>query len=122
RAVVIVDALQVRDGAGLDAPVLDTLAADTVVALARGWIGPVTVDGIDWYHVTYDGESEGTVAAGVGADRYLELLPPRCEDGDPDLAAVRVTEWERLACFGNRSLTVTGTYGCAACGIAYPRG
>ena len=27
-----------------------------------------------------------------------------------------MTEWERLACFGNRSVTVDGTFGCNGCG------
>jgi len=121
RAIVIVDALQVREYPGLDAAVVDTLPAGTVVELALGWIDPVAVDGIDWYHVVYDADSAGSLAAGVGGDRYLELLPARCEDGDPDLAALmRITAWERLACFGDRALTVTGTYGCPVCGIAYP--
>jgi hypothetical protein len=121
---VIVDALQVREQPGLNAAVVDTLPAGTVVELASGYTDPVGVDGIDWYHVAYNGGAlAGSAAGGVGGDRYLELLPPRCEDGDPDLAALmRLTAWERLACFGDRVLTVTGTYGCPVCGIPYPRG
>jgi hypothetical protein len=122
-AVVVVDALHVRSEPRLDADVLATLPADTVVELSLGWIGPTAVDGIDWYAVVYYGDFGGYVAAGADGDRYLELAPPRCEEGEPDLAAVvLITEWERLACFGDRSLTVTGTYGCVPCGIAYPRG
>lgn len=123
RVVVVVDALQVRDQPGLNAAVVDTLPAGTVVELALGYTDPVVVDGIDWYHVVYNSDLGGSVAVGVGADRYLELVPARCEDGDPDLAALmRITAWERLACFGDPVLTVTGTYGCPVCGIAYPRG
>jgi hypothetical protein len=122
RAVVIVDALQVREQPGLNAAVEDTLPEGTVVELALGWTDPVEVDGIDWYHVDYNGALAGSVAGGVGGDRYLELLPPRCEGGDPDLAALDLTDWERLACLGSRPLTVIGTFGCYACGIPYPRG
>lgn len=123
RAVVVVDALQVREQPGLNAAVVDTLPAGTVVELAIGYIDPEAVDGIDWYHVHYSSDLFGSVAGGVGGDRYLELLPARCEDGDPDLAALmNLTAWERLACFGDRSITVTSTYGCPVCGIPYPRG
>jgi hypothetical protein len=123
RAVVVVDALQVREQAGLNAAVMDTLPAGTVVELRRGYTDPEAVDGIDWYHVDYDRDLFGVVAGGVGGERYLKLLPARCEDGDSDLAALmRITAWERLACFGDSSITVTGTYGCPVCGIAYPRG
>jgi len=100
--------------------VVATLPADTVVELS---LGSIAVDGLDWYAVVYHGDLGGYVAAGADGNRYLELAPPRCEEGDPDLQAlVRLTAWERLACFGNRSLTVTGTFGCPVCGIAYPRG
>jgi hypothetical protein len=118
RAVVTLDGLRVRDAVGLNATVLETLPADTVVEV-DGW-GPRVVDGIDWYDVSYDDNRTGYAALGSGGVRYLELLPPRCQEGEPDLAAlVRLTVWERLACFGNRSLTVTGTYGCI-CGLYFP--
>ncbi|MDH4333714.1 MAG: hypothetical protein OEW24_00370 [Chloroflexota bacterium] len=105
-----------RGAPGLDGVVYDTLAADTVVEV-DGW-GPTVVDGIDWYLVVdHDANLAGYVAMGSGEARYLELVPPRCEAGEPDLAAiVRLTPWERLACFGDRLLTVTGTYGCPVCG------
>jgi len=122
-AVVVVDALHVRSEPRLDAEVVATLPADTVVELSLGWIGPTVADGIDWYPVVYQGDLAGYAAAGADGERYLELAPPRCEGGDPDLAAlVRLTAWERLACFGDRSLTVIGTFGCPVCGIAYPVG
>jgi hypothetical protein len=120
---VVVDALHVREQPGLNAAVVDTLPAGTIVELTLGYIDPEVVDGIDWYHVDYNSDSIGSVAAGAGGDPYLELLPARCEGGDPDLPALMsITAWERLACFGDRSITVTGTYGCPVCGIAYPRG
>jgi len=120
RAVVSLDGLRIRNAPGLDAGVYDTLAADIVVEV-DGW-GPTVVDGIDWYWVVQrDGSLAGYAAAGSGEDRYLELLPPRCQVGEPDLAAlVRLMPWERLACFGDRLITVTGTYGCPVCGEWVP--
>ena len=120
RAIVTLDGLRIRSAPGLDAVVYATLAADTVVEVGS-W-GPTVVDGIDWYWVVHhDAVLAGYAAAGSGEDRYLELLPPRCEAGEPDLAAlVRLMPWERLACFGDRSLTVTGTYGCPVCGEWIP--
>jgi hypothetical protein len=119
RAVVALDGLRVRERPGLNATVVDTLPADTQVEV--GGFGPTVADGFDWYQVVYDDHRAGYAAAGSGADHYLELLPPRCIAGEPDLAAlVRMTGWEQLACFGDRSLTVTGTYGCPVCGLEIP--
>ena len=86
RAVVTLDGLRIRSAPGLDAMVYDTLAADTMVEVG-GW-GPTVVDGIDWYWVVHPGAVlAGYAAAGSGEDRYLELLRPHCEAGEPDLAA-----------------------------------
>jgi len=120
RAVVTLDGLRVREQPGLNETVVDTLTADTVVEVG-GW-GPRVVDGIDWYLVFYGDfrSRSGYAAVGSGGARYLELLPPRCEGAEPDLAALgRLTNWERLACFGDHPLTLTGTYGCI-CGLYYP--
>ena len=46
---------------------------------------------------------------------------PRCPDSEPDLAfLISMTGWERLACFGDRPMTVVGTYGCGGCGGTEP--
>ena len=117
RAVVTRNGLRVREEPGLAAKVLDTLSAGTVVNLDGLW-GPVEVDGIPWYFVVRgDGQASGFIASGSGADRYLESIPPRCEVAKPDLAALlRITAWERVACYADQSLTITGTYGCPVCG------
>lgn len=116
RATVTLEGLRVRDAPGLEAGVRDTLAAGTVVEIVGTW-GPIPVDGIDWYWVVPDVSLAGYAAVASGGDRYLELLPPRCQEGEPDLPALlAITPWERLACFGDRSITVTGTYGCPVCG------
>ena len=37
-----------------------------------------------------------------------------------DLALLQsLTEWERLACYGDRSITIEGTLGCGGCGGVY---
>ncbi len=86
------------------------------------------VDGIDWYQVLFaagysdwpafpDAWEIGWVAIEAEDTRHLEVLPPRCPNGEPDLAALtHMTPWERLACFSDRPLTVVGTHGCGQCG------
>jgi hypothetical protein len=68
------------------------------------------------------GETRGSAAVLLDGTRYLELAPARCPAGfDPDLAGLMsISEWEQLACFGDRSLTVVGTYGCPICGDLVP--
>ena len=121
RAVVTLRGLRVREGPGLDAAVRDTLPTGTVVEVDGQW-GPIVVDGIDWYWViTEDHLLSGYVAASSGGVRYLDLLPPRCDELQPTVARLTShTAWERLACFGDRSLTLTGTYGCPVCGVEEP--
>ena len=121
RVEVVVDALQLRAEPGLGATVVGTASAGEEFLVV--WVnGPVAVDGMGWYRLaTPTIEAILWAAAGSGPDHYLELLPPRCEGGEPDVAAlVRITDWERLACFGDRPLTITGTYGCPVCGSYIP--
>jgi hypothetical protein len=120
-AVVVVDALQVRAEPGFNGPVHATASAGEVFLVIGG---PEVVDGLDWYRLFLIPDALTWAAAGSGADRYLELVPPNCPEADPDLAAVvLMTPWEQLACFGERPLTFEGTYGCAGCGgTAEPAG
>lgn len=115
--VVIVDALQLRAGPGL-------AAAETGLAFAgdqfsvAGWFGPVERDGVGWYRLgpAIGGDLDAWAAAGSGADRYLELVPTVCPSGDPDLTTlINMGTWDRLACFGDRSITLEGTFGCGVC-------
>jgi hypothetical protein len=125
-SVVIVtgDGLRIRERPGLNGPVMATVDAGEALWTS----GSATeVDGIRWYLIyfatgyrdwpTYpEGTQFGWVAAGVDDQRFLELLAPRCPDAEPDLLALtKLTGWERLACFGDRPLTVTGTWGCPYC-------
>jgi hypothetical protein len=124
-AIVTGDGLRVRETPGLSGRVVITVGAGEVLWTVRG--SAAEVDGIRWYLVyfaagfrdwpTYpEGTQFGWVAAGVGDQRYLELLPPRCPVAEPDLLALtKLTGWERLACLGDRPLAVTGTWGCPYC-------
>jgi hypothetical protein len=134
-AVVAVDGLRIREQASLTGHVVASAGAGDVVY--RAFAGPVVADGVDWYEVVFlagyrdwpvfptpvpgasgiPGLVHGWAAIGSGEARYLELQPPRCPTADPDLAGLaRLTEWEQLACFGDRPLTLVGTYGCGGCG------
>ena len=113
---VAVDNLQLRAEPGLSAAVVGTAPAGQRYQIAYEF-GPVVVDGLDWYRLATMGDAVIWAAAGSGADRYLELVPPDCPEADPDLsAAILIAQWDRLACFGDRSLTFEGTYACQGCG------
>jgi hypothetical protein len=130
-AVVAVNELRIRERPGVSKPVVATAGRGEVVHLT-GFAGRVVVDGFEWYSVDFaagyadwpDGPAgnrvhSGWAAAGSAEQRYLELLPPRCPEAEPDLAALTaMTEWEQLACFGDRSLMVASAFGCHTCG--YP--
>jgi hypothetical protein len=138
-ARVVVDSVRVRAEPSTSADEVGTLARDELVGLGFSYLigdwGPVEADGYSWYPILALGtkdvppvtepidrsETSGWVAAGDGSDAFLELVPPRCVAGDPDLALLEVLlPWEQLACYGNRSITIEGTYGCGGCGGLYP--
>jgi len=116
---VVVDQLQLRDEPGLAGPVEGMASRGDHFSVA-GWFGPVTRDGLDWYRLgpATVGDLDAWAAAGSGADRYLELVPPDCPSAEPELATLvdMASDWDRLACFGDRQLTIEGTYGCYQCG------
>jgi hypothetical protein len=115
--VVVVDALQLRDGPGLAAAVTGLGVAGEKYKVA-GWFGPVERDGLDWYRLgpAIGGDLDAWAAGGSGADRYLEVVPPTCPV-DPDFTTLLTfgSEWDRLACFGDRSWTLEGTFSCGIC-------
>jgi hypothetical protein len=121
--VAVVDGLQLRAGPGLGADVTGRAMAGEQFKVA-GWFGPVVSDGLDWYRLgpATVGDLDAWAAAGADADRYLEVVPPSCPSGDPDLAKLNdmAAEWDRLACFGDRSLSLEGTLGCGVCDGAIP--
>lgn len=136
---VLVESLRVREG--------PTIGASEVLVLPRGAVvllgysafhpgfGPVEADGFTWYPVTVFEDNQpavpgtfpndesvlGWAAVDDGTDAFVELVAPRCAEGDPDLALLEsLGEWERLACYGNRSLTIDGVLGCGGCGGLFP--
>ena len=116
--VVVVDALQVRAGPSLSAEVVGTYPAGSMFTVFYV-LGPVAADGLDWYRLLTAGDAVLWAAAGSGADSYLEVVPAECPAADPDLATLisMLNDWDRLACFGDRPLTLEGTYGCpGTCG------
>ena len=97
--------------------------------------GSVVEDGYTWYHVGVLNMDElpepggaplehrgfGAVAIGDGDSQWLELLDARCTDDEPTLQHLSsLTEWERLACYGNRQINVEGVLGCGGCGGLMP--
>ena len=132
---VVVDRLQLREEPGL-AGLVEGVATKGDQFSVAGWFGPIRRDGFDWYRLgpATVGDLDAWAAAGSGTDRYLEVVPPSCPSGDPDTATLinMATEWDRLACFGDRALTLEGTFGCGICDgtmpgdfepfwLAYPR-
>jgi hypothetical protein len=115
--VVAVDGLQLRAEPGLSAAVTGAAVAGDQFKV-QGWFGPVEVDGLDWYRLgpATAGDLDAWAAAGSGADRYLEVVPPSCPV-DPDFTTLlnMASEWDRLACFGDRSWTLEGTFSCGVC-------
>jgi hypothetical protein len=138
-ARVVVDSVRIRAEPSTTAGEVGTLARDELVALGSSYLmgdwGPVEADGYSWYPIQALGTTDvppvtepverldagGWVAAGDGSDAFLELVPPRCVAGDPDLDLLEaLLPWEQLACYGNRPITIEGTYGCGGCGGVYP--
>jgi hypothetical protein len=127
-ATVTVDELLIRETPGLAGRVVTAASAGEVVAMSSFPGYRMAVDGFDWYAVNFapgyrawptlpEAWEFGWAAAGPSDAPYLELLPPRCPTKEPDLQAVTsITGWERLACFDDHPLTLTGTWGCQGCG------
>lgn len=123
---VVVDNLQLRAAPGLTAAVTGTAqAGQRFQVVAYDQVGPIVEDGLDWYRLATAGDAVLWAASGSDAGPFLELVPPNCPETPVDLLALgRMTDWERLACFGDRPLTVEGTVtpgGGAARGTFEPR-
>ena len=139
-ARVVTDGLRLRAEPSTSASTLATLANGDLLAVGYSYMhpdwGPVDADGFGWYPVRPLGSRElppvpsepfapgdnlGWVAAGSEGQAFLELMPPRCTEGDPDLVTLQtLMPWEQLACYGNRSFAIEGTYGCGGCGGLFP--
>lgn len=139
-ARVVADALRIRMAPSTTSDAVATVAEGDIVYTAAGVGGtqarvpPYSAEGYDWYYVHHvpgvsdwplleghEAEVIGWMAAGSDAERYVELVPPECP-ADPQLAdLVALTPYERVACLGDRTITLQGTYGCPYCdSLAYP--
>jgi hypothetical protein len=137
---VAVDGLRVREEPTTGAPLIETVGTGGLLAvgfshLAMDW-GPVEADGFTWYPVRPLGTSElppvptaepypdtnyGWVAVGDASGDFVELVRPRCQSGEPTLEIIEsLHPWERLACYGSRTLTLEGVFGCGGCGGLWP--
>jgi hypothetical protein len=136
-ARVVTDALRIRAAPSTTSDELATLTAGDVVYTTPGVAGsgarvpPHSAEGYEWYLVHHipgivdwpvlegsEAEVIGWMAAGSGEERYVDLVPPECPD-EPGLAdLVAMTPYERVACLGDRTITVEGTFGCPYCDSA----
>jgi hypothetical protein len=135
RAVrVTVAELNVRFRPSTSARVVGTVRADHVLAISQ--LPPIESAGYLWYHgltVSIDGELPplpdnpvdrqdgigGWFAAMKGSMPYVAPLPPRCPE-TVDLENLgAMLPAEQLACFGDESIEVEGTYGCPPCTGVY---
>lgn len=139
-ARVLVDGLRVRQEPTTSAALVTTLAPGELVAIGHGYLmpdlGPRSADGFTWYPVRSLGIDElppvgsppfevspdiGWAAGSDATTPFLELVAPRCTAAEPTLALLQsLVEWERLACYGDRSITIEGVYGCGGCGGFQP--
>lgn len=131
---VTAEGLRIREQPSTSAAVVATVPVNEVVYVRHEvGMGPINAEGFDWYPVFYapgwrdwpmsppEEHIHGFLAAGSPAESFVTPLLPRCRQGQPDLVVLyRLTEWERLACYGNRQITFTGTYGCGGCGGLNP--
>jgi len=138
-ARIVVDGLNVRMEPSTDADAAFTLVRDDLVLLGYSSLnssfGPIESDGFSWYPVgalgvtelpepgnaPFESEDFGWLAVSDGTNDFVDLVAPRCTDAEPTLELIQsLTEWERLSCYGNQSITIEGTYGCGGCGGLYP--
>jgi hypothetical protein len=136
--VVTVDSIEIRELAyvGELSPLLATVPRGEVLHI-KDWNTPESLlispmwprEGLIWYRVDYapgvrdwptDAKRRDRIRGfaaieAVGGQRFVELLAPRCPDVLDTTTLTAITAWERLACAGDRQLTLDGTYGCGTC-------
>jgi hypothetical protein len=99
--------------------------------------GPFSHDGYPWYEVAFVAKAgnaptsatvdvrnvegiRGWIAVGKGDTAWVSKLKPRCP-ATIDLASIRyLLGSELLACYGNNTIELTGTFGCGGCGGMRP--
>ena len=144
---VAIPQLNVRERPTMSARTVGTLTPDNVLFIDAA--SPVEADGYIWYSGRVvsgtgevpplseepDGAGEiiaGWFAATRGATAYVTLVAPRCPDVVSLASVQAMLAAERLACFGDQSIELEGTFGCLGCSVeitgryepawlAYPR-
>lgn len=132
---VTVESIKLRYTPSTAAVIAGTVERGELVEIAYTLVadgfGPVEADGFVWYPVSllnmtempelgmqrgYTGEILW-MSVGNGTEAWVERVAPRCVEGDPDLATLETMfDFERIACFGERQITVEGVFGCGGCG------
>ena len=134
-----VESIKLRYTPSTEAVIAGTVERGELVEIAYTLVadgfGPVEADGFVWYPVSLLNMTEmpelGTqrgytgeilwMSVGNGTESWVERVAPRCIDGDPDLATLEsMFDFERIACFGDRQITVEGVFGCGGCGGFLP--
>lgn len=129
--VITADQLRIRQAPATTAPIVTSANAgeELFLVTSASALGPVQTGGFVWYLVLYqpgyhdwpmrppgDPPLSGWVAAGSDSESYLALSPVVCPMGEIDITTLyALTPWERLACIGDRQVTIEGTYGCGEC-------
>ena len=97
--------LELRTQPTRDADVVGTAEAGALMLIT----GPLLVEGARWYQLTVPDAGIGGHVELDPADGTVTLEPVTCPSGEVDLdAVVAMTSWARLACFGDRELTLEG--------------
>lgn len=119
------DGLRMRSEPSLSGGIITTLAAgEALIVEPVIAAGPVERDGYEWYQMLYPAESAGSegvnrgwVAAGQGSQQFVELAQVTCSEDPATIESIKAMRpWERLVCLRGITVTLEGTYGCAACG------
>ena len=125
--------LNIRKRPSTSAAIVGTVDHDNILRVSSA---PIQADGYIWYFGTVvsatgslpalpkelllSGEpTQGWFAAGKGDvngfQEYVLVVDSRCPDTVNLAHVVAMLGAERLACFGNRSITLEGTFGCQGC-------
>lgn len=126
------DGLRVREGPSVTWDITGTVNAGDLLYITGAGdprLAPLRADGYEWYPVDHapgytDWPKEppaedrivGWIAARSASESFVELVPPTCPADVPDLLDLAaLTPYERVACFGDETLTIEGTFGCPYC-------
>ena len=128
---VLVPELNLRERPGLGATIRGPVTRNDILLVHSP---PFEADGYVWYAgITVSvgklpplpadprpavGEPlSGWFAATKGDVAYVSRLEPRCPTNVDLLTVAAMLEAERLACFGERSIELEGTFGCPGCSV-----